>query len=72
MTAIVASRASGERGEAAQDDAVADLVLRTTDDDHRSVGHEVGRLPYWVPERIPCGAMRACGRAGRACENAAG
>ena len=41
ITAIVASGPPGQRDEAAQDDAVADLVLRTADDDDGSIGHEV-------------------------------
>ena len=37
-------RATGQRDEAAQDDAVADLVLRTADDDDGSIGHRRSRL----------------------------
>ena len=35
-------RATGQRDEAVEDDAVADLVLRTADDDDGSIGHRPG------------------------------
>ena len=48
-----------ERGEPAQDDAVADLVLRAADDDDGSLGHDRGALLYAIPGRIPGRADRA-------------
>ena len=48
---------AGERGEAAQDDAVADLVLRAADDDDGSLGHgranSFARFREGYPESRP-------------------
>ena len=75
-------RAAGERDEAAQDDPVADLVLRAADDDDGSVGHGRWRSLIALRQRIADGrrardagdASRpdVAGAAGRAptCENA--
>ena len=52
MTAIVASSPPARRDESVQDDAVADLVLRTADDDDGSIGHRRSTPWETAPERI--------------------
>ena len=55
MTAMRRVAAAGERDEAAQDDAVADLVLRAADDDDGSFGHEVAGSLHEFWEGYPGG-----------------
>ena len=64
--------AAGERDESAQDDPVADLVLRAADDDDGSLGHRPPWAPTVLRERIPArpAPRRRDATAMRACENA--
>ena len=56
-------RAAREGHEAAQDDAVPDLVLRAADDDDCSVGHDLAEYTGATPhDRSRDGVMRECAR----------
>src|SRR6476469_10050625 len=50
--------AARERDEAAQDDAVTDLVLRAADDDDGSIGHDRSGLPQMFATGYPCASRR--------------
>ncbi len=76
MTAIVASCATRERDESAEDDAVADLVLRAADDDDGSIGHRLSLAPSGAPRedsRVATdrAVRRRLGHPESPCENAA-